>query len=117
MIDAVVPNCPTATQELAEVQEIPDSAAEPGGELTRFQVVPLRCSAMAAPVVLLVPTAMHEVTDGQDTAVRNQLFAPGGAGAFCCSQLAAAGCAIVSSAGSASAATATRRLTDMSQLP
>jgi hypothetical protein len=74
--------------------------------LTTVQVLPLRLSA-SRPVAF--PTAMQEVVDVQDTAVKSHTDAPEGTGVPCCSQLAEAGCAITRTADATSAAVTTSR--------
>ncbi len=102
-----LPKLPTASHDDAVLQEMPLSWPAPGsGMLTIVQVLPLRLSASR---LLAFPTAMQEVVDAQETAVKSHTDAPEGAGVLCCSQLAAAGCAITSTADIASAAVTTNR--------
>ncbi len=99
---------PTASHADADLHEMPLSWPAPGsGMLTTVQVLPVRLSA-SRPVAF--PTAMHEVVDVQDTALKSQTDAPDGTGVFCCSQLAAAGCAASSTPVSTRAAVTTNRL-------
>jgi hypothetical protein len=79
------------------------------------QVLPVRCSASR--LLFVLPTAMQEEGDVQDTALNCQLVAPCGGGVVCSSQLAAAGWAIISSTGVARATASTRRLIAIVKLP
>ena len=109
-----LPVWPTASHAVADAHEMPLSWPEPG-MLTIVHVLPVRCSASR--LLFVLPTAMQEVGDVQDTALNCQLVAPGGAGVFCSSQLAAAGWAIISSTVVATAAASTRRLIAIVKLP
>jgi hypothetical protein len=81
---------PTASQNKVDVHEMPASCPPPGsGMLTIAQVPLARISARRW--LSVAPTAMHQVPDGQDTALKPHTDAPEGAGVGFCNQLAAAG--------------------------
>src|SRR5215469_18152892 len=87
---------PTASQKVGDVHESPASCPPPGsGMVTIVHVPPARASARRW--LSVAPTAIHQVPDGQDTALKLHVVAPEGGGVGFCSQLAAAGWAAVSS--------------------